>query len=84
MHFLIISYSACTSLAKWRILFLGTSHFKLEEGRCIPRWNLWGAHSHTLQLPFRSLGSFVVSTSPQFIRLNKRVQTIDSGGNVIE
>ena len=42
MHFLIVIYTACKSLAKWWGLFLGTSHFDLVGGRSIPRWNLWG------------------------------------------
>ena len=30
MHFVIVIYTACKSLAKWWGLFLGTSHFDLE------------------------------------------------------
>ena len=30
MHFVIVIYTACKSLAKWWGLFLGTSHFELE------------------------------------------------------
>ena len=49
MHFLIVIYTACTSLAKWWLLLLGTSHFDLEGwqkyppaefcGWRIPPWN---------------------------------------------
>ena len=30
MHFVIVIYTACKSLAKWWGLFPGTSHFDLE------------------------------------------------------
>ena len=30
MHFVIVIYTACKSLAKWWRLFLGTPHFDLE------------------------------------------------------
>ena len=30
MHFVIVIYTACKSLAKWWGLFLGTPHFDLE------------------------------------------------------
>ena len=36
MHFLIVIYTACKSLAKWWGLFLGTSHFDWGGGRSIP------------------------------------------------
>ena len=37
MHFLIVIYTACNSLAKWWGLFLGTSRFEIwKEGRSIP------------------------------------------------
>ena len=49
MHFVIVIYTACKSLAKWWELFLGTSHFDSEEwqnnppldflGGRIPPWN---------------------------------------------
>ena len=49
MHFVIVIYTACKSLAKWWRLFLGSSHFDLEgwqkyspAGICggrIPPWN---------------------------------------------
>ena len=36
MHFLIVIYTACKSLAKWWGLFIGTSHFDWKGGRSIP------------------------------------------------
>ena len=49
MHFVIVIYTACKSLAKWWGLFLGTSHFDSEGwqnnppvgflGGRIPPWN---------------------------------------------
>ena len=36
MHFLILIYTACKSLAKWWWLFLGTAHFDLEGWRRCP------------------------------------------------
>ena len=36
MHFVIVIYTACKSLAKWWGLFLGTSYFDLEGWQNIP------------------------------------------------
>ena len=45
MHFLIVIYTACTSLAKMCRLFLGTSDFDLEGWQMYPpSWILWGAY----------------------------------------
>ena len=48
MHFLIVLYTACKSLAKWWRLFLGTSHFDLEE--VSPRLDFVGGGVFPLEL----------------------------------
>ena len=47
MHFVIVIYMACKSLAKWWGLFLGTSHFDLEGWQNNPPVGFFrgGAHS---------------------------------------
>ena len=46
MHFVIVIYTACKSLAKWWGLFLGTSHFDLEGWQNNPPVGFFrGAHS---------------------------------------
>ena len=46
MHFVIVIYTACKSLAKWWGLFLGTSHFDLEGWQNNPPVEFFrGAHS---------------------------------------
>ena len=43
MHFSIVIYTACKSLAKMYRLFLSTSHFDLEGWQMYPpSWILWG------------------------------------------
>ena len=42
MHFVIVIYTACKSLAKWWGLFLGTSHFDLEGWQNNPPLDLSG------------------------------------------
>ena len=45
MHFVIVIYTACKSLAKWWGLFLGTSHFDLEGWQNNPPVGFFrGAH----------------------------------------
>ena len=47
MHFVIVIYTACKSLAKWWGLFLGTSHFDLEGWQNNPPVRFFReAHSH--------------------------------------
>ena len=54
MHFLIVIYTACKSLAKWWWLFLGTSHFDLEGWQKYPTgWILWGAYSPGIRNIFK-------------------------------
>ena len=50
MHFLIVIYTACKSLAKWWGLFLGTSDFDLEGGRSIPVEICGGVGAFPLEL----------------------------------
>ena len=46
MHFVIVIYTACKSLAKWWGLFPGTSHFDLEEWQNNPPVGFFrGSHS---------------------------------------
>ena len=46
MHFSIVIYTACKSLAKMYRLFLSTPHFDLEGWQMYPpSWILWGAYS---------------------------------------
>ena len=46
MHFVIVIYTACKSLAKWWGLFLGTSHIDLEGWQNNPPVGFFrGAHS---------------------------------------
>ena len=46
MHFSIVIYTACKSLAKMYRLFNSTSHFDLEGWQMYPpSWILWGAYS---------------------------------------
>ena len=42
MHFLIVIYTACKSLAKWWGLFLGTSHFDWGGGQKYPHVGICG------------------------------------------
>ena len=44
--------------------------------------NLGSTGSNPPLLPFRSLGIFILSTMPQFTRLNNEYLGIDAGGNV--
>ena len=46
MHFVIVIYMACKSLAKWWGLFLGTSHIDLEGWQNNPPVGIFrGVHS---------------------------------------
>ena len=47
MHFLIVIYTACKSLAKWWWLFFGTSHFDLEEWQKYPPAGFCGAGAYS-------------------------------------
>ena len=42
MHFLIVIYMACNSLANWWWLFLGTSHFDLDWWQKYPPAGICG------------------------------------------
>ena len=44
MHFLIVIYTACKSVAKWWWLLLGNSHFDLEGWQKYPPAGLCGGH----------------------------------------
>ena len=47
MHFVIVIYTACKSLAKWWGLFLGTSHFDLEGWQNNPPVGFLGGGAHS-------------------------------------
>ena len=80
MHFVIVIYTACKSLAKWWGLFLGTSHIDSEGWQNNPPVGFFrGAHSPLeLNISFKksNLCKFLMDSKDLYICGSVKTYTI--------
>ena len=81
MHFVIVIYTACKSLAKWWGLFLGTSHIDLEwwQNNPPPLDFFRGAHSPLelhISLKKSNLCKFLMDSKDLYICGSVKTYTI--------